>query len=74
MDPMIRTSSTDYFQCDTCHIECRLETESGEPNAEEHKVHHCQDSRGIAVRGKITKFQERRGSLWVDVQRWIDAA
>jgi hypothetical protein len=30
--------------------------------------------KGIAVLGTVTRFQERRGGVWVDVQRWIDVA
>jgi hypothetical protein len=65
---------TDYFQCDRCHIDCRVDSEAREPDVTPDIIQHCQESRGIAVQGKITRFQERRGGLWVDVQRWIDAA
>jgi hypothetical protein len=37
-------------------------------------IRHCPDSEGITVVGKVTRFQQRRGGLWVDVQPWIDAA
>jgi hypothetical protein len=71
MDDMIRT---DFFQCDCCHVECRLDSESTESSTAQLVIRHCPDGKGIAVLGAVTRFQERRGGLWVDVQRWIDVA
>ena len=71
MDGMI---GTDFFQCDRCHIECRIDFRALEPNTLPLIIQHCPDSKGIPIFGKVTKFQERRGGLWVDVQMWIDAA
>jgi len=64
---------TIFFQCDRCHIECRVDSESPE-SAAPLIIRHCPDSGAISVVGKVTRFQERRGGVWVDVQRWIDAA
>jgi hypothetical protein len=66
--------TTEFFQCDRCRIECRIDSEASEPNAAAVMIQHCPESKGIAVCGKVTRFQERRGGLWVDVQRWIDVA
>jgi len=70
--------TTDSFECDRCHIECRVESEGPSPNnstgASQFTIRHCPDSKGIIVLGTVTRFQERRGGLWVSVQRWIDAA
>lgn len=71
MDDMICTV---FFQCDRCHIECRLDSEAPEPSTASLIIRHCPDSEGIHVDGNVTRFQERRGGVWVDVQRWIDAA
>lgn len=67
-------NSTEFFQCVGCHIECRVDTVVLEPDAAPVIIQHCPDSKSIAVLGKVTRFQERRGGLWVDVQHWIDAA
>jgi hypothetical protein len=68
----------EYFQCDRCHIDCRLDSEApgpiDAPRTAQLTIRHCQDSKGIVVFGKVMSFQERRGGLWVAVQRWIDAA
>jgi hypothetical protein len=71
MDGMIRT---DFFQCDRCHIECRVDSESTESSTAQLIIRHCPDGKGVAVVGTVTRFQERRGGVWVDVQRWIDVA
>jgi hypothetical protein len=71
MDGMI---GIDFFQCDRCHIECRVDSEAPTPTSAPLIIQHCPDNKGIAIRGRVTKFQERRGGVWVDVQRWIDAA
>jgi hypothetical protein len=68
---------TDYFSCDRCRIQCRIDSEGPAPRAPASAprvIRHCPDSEGVPVHGTITKFQERRGGLWVDVQRWIDVA
>jgi hypothetical protein len=65
---------TDYFECDRCHADCWVDSESLEPRTPPLTVHHCPGSRGIPVLGKVTRFRERRGGRWVDVERWIDAA
>jgi hypothetical protein len=67
---------TCFLQCDRCHIECRIDSEAPTTSASSAPliVRHCPDSEGIPVLGKVTKFQERRGGLWVDVQGWVDAA
>jgi hypothetical protein len=66
-------TSTYYFQCDSCRIECRVETVISDCAAP-FAVQHCPDSAGITVAGKVTQFPERRDGLWADVQHWIDAA
>jgi hypothetical protein len=70
--------TTDYFHCDRCHIDCRLESERpgpiGSATAAQLTIRHCLDSKDIVVFGKVMNFQERRRGLWVPVQRWIDAA
>ena len=71
-------TSTYFFSCDACHVECRIDSESARPNHEaasgKSVIRHCSESKGVAVDGKVTGFQERRGGVWVKVQRWIDAA
>ena len=66
-------NSTDFFRCDRCHIECRIES-SDSTGTVPLIIQHCPESEGIAVLGKVTRFEERRGGGWVDVYRWIDAA
>ena len=70
--------TTDYFQCDRCHIDCRLDSEGPSPSdswgASQLTMRHCPDSKGIVVFGKVMSFQERRGGIWVSVKRWVDAA
>jgi len=70
--------TTDYFECNRCHINCRLDSEGPNPSdstgAPQITVRHCPDSKSIVVFGKVISFQERRGGMWVSVQRWIDAA
>jgi len=62
-----------FFQCDRCHVECRVDSESQDDTAQ-FIIRHCAGSEDISVLGKVTQFQERRGGLWVDVQLRIDAA
>jgi hypothetical protein len=70
--------TTDYFECESCHIGCRVDSE--EPSSTDSTdtsqltIRHCPDSKGIVVFGKVTNFQEWRRGTWVSVQRWIDAA
>jgi hypothetical protein len=71
---MYRIQGTEFFQCDRCSIECRIDSVELGPAVAQLIIHHCQESRGIPIRGRVTRFQERRGGVWVDVQRWIDAA
>jgi len=71
VDSMI---GTDFFQCDRCDIECRVDSETPTLSSAPLSIRHCPDSEGIAVHGKVTRFQERQGGFWGDVQRWIDAA
>ena len=71
MDGMI---GTDFFQCDVCHTECRIDSEAPTLTATPLFIQHCPDSKRIAVHGRVTRFQERRGGVWVDVQHRIDAA
>jgi hypothetical protein len=71
---MDRMKGTDYFECDRCHIDCRIDSEALDPRTPPLIVHHCSGSRGIPVLGTVTRFQERRGGRWVEVERWIDAA
>ena len=50
--------TTDYFQCDRCSIECRLESERpgpiGSKGTAPLTIRHCPDSTGIVVFGKVT--------------------
>ena len=55
--------STDYFQCDRCHLECQIDSVATEPTVVLLLVRHCPDSKGVAIFGKVIRFQERRGSL-----------
>jgi hypothetical protein len=71
---MDRTKGTDYFECDRCHADCRVDSESLEPRTPPLIIRHCPDSKGIPVLCKVTRFQERRGGRWVEVERWIDVA
>ena len=68
-----RMISTEFFQCDCCHVECRVDSESTESSTPL-IIRHCPEGKDIAVLGTVTRFQERRGGVWVDVQRWIHAA
>jgi len=52
---------------------CRVDSESPDDTTQ-FSIRHCAESKGNSVLGKVTRFQERRGGLWVDVQRWIDVA
>jgi len=68
---------TDYFSCDRCRIQCRVDSETparDAPASVPRVIRHCLDSEGVPDLGTITRFQERRAGLWVDVQRWVDAA
>ena len=65
--------STVFFHCDRCHLECRVDSEGQESTAQLN-IRHCSDGKDIALLGTVTRFQERRGGVWVDVQRWIDVA
>jgi hypothetical protein len=63
--------------CRSCDVECRIdfERESGDfPRSAPFIIRHCPDGQEISIVGKVTKFQERRGGIWVSVRRWIDAA
>jgi hypothetical protein len=69
---------TEFFQCDYCHVECRIDFVEVEPlessPSAPFMVRHCAEGKGISVSGIVTNFMERRGGLWVDVKRWIYAA
>jgi hypothetical protein len=71
-------NTTVFFQCEHCHAECRVDAEGPRPSDSSATslltIRHCPDSEGVVVLGKVTSFQERRGGVWVPVQRWIDAA
>jgi hypothetical protein len=69
---MFSVSSTVFFQCSKCHVECRVDSVLLEASGSPLLVRHCPDGEGVTVTGKVTRFQERRGGLWVDVQ--INAA
>jgi hypothetical protein len=70
--------TTDFFRCDRCHIDCRLDCDEPSPSdstgASQFTLRHCPDSNGIVVFGKVISFKERHGGTWVSVQHWIDAA
>ncbi len=65
-------TSTYFFTCDCCHLECLINTE-GKTNRPT-VVRHCPGSRGIEIDGSIVRLQERRGAWWIDATRWIDDA
>jgi hypothetical protein len=68
---------TEYFHCSSCDVECRVdfEAESGDsPQSTPLTVRHCPDGQTISLVGKVTRFEEKRGGVWVNVQRWIYAA
>ena len=54
MDGMI---STHFFQCDRCHVECRIDSEATESSTAKLIIRHCPDSKSIAVQGKVTRFR-----------------
>jgi hypothetical protein len=65
---------TEFFHCTSCDVECRIdfEAESGDsPRSAPLIIRHCPDGKEISIVGKVTEFQERRGGVWVNVQRWI---
>jgi hypothetical protein len=61
---------TDFFQCDRCQVECRVDSE--EMEVAPLIIRHCPDGKDICVPGLLTRFQERRNGRWQDVKR--DAA
>jgi hypothetical protein len=68
---------TEFFHCISCDVECRIdfEAESGDvPLSATLVIRHGPDGQGISIVGWVTGFQERRGGVWVNVQRWIYAA
>jgi hypothetical protein len=68
---------TEFFHCNSCDVECRVdfEAESDDPvRSTPLIIRHCPDGKGISIVGNVTEFQERRGGVWVNVQRWIYAA
>jgi hypothetical protein len=68
---------TEFFHCSCCDVECRIdfEAESGAfARSAPLIIRHCTDGEEISIVGKVTRFQERRGGVWVDVERWICAA
>jgi hypothetical protein len=60
-------TSTVYFECDRCRIECKVDAVSG-PNNIPFTIRHCADSKGIPLEGRVIAFQERRGGLWMEVE------
>jgi DNA-binding CsgD family transcriptional regulator len=67
-------ASTEFFQCDSCHLEYRVYSKVTGPDRGTITIKHCSDSKGVTIIGIPTRFQERRSGVWVDVQRWIDMA
>jgi hypothetical protein len=67
-------TSTDFFHCDGCLLECRVDAEVTAPDDGTITIRHCKDCKGVTIVGRLIRFQERRGGVWVDVQRWIDVA
>jgi hypothetical protein len=68
---------TEFFHCSACDVECRIdfEAESGDfARSAPLIIRHCPDGQEISIGGKVTRFEERRGGVWVNVQRWIYAA
>src|SRR5579872_5506363 len=63
MDRMI---STEFFQCEHCHVECRIDCEVSEQDTTPRVIQHCPGGTGITVLGTVSRFQERRGGVWVD--------
>ncbi len=77
-DELQRTmKGTEFFHCSPCDVECRIdfEAESGDfPRPTPLIIRHCPDGQEISIVGEVTGFQERRGGVWVNIQRWIYAA
>jgi hypothetical protein len=67
-------TSNEFFQCDSCHLECRVDSEITGPDHSTINIKHCSYNKGVTIVGIPIRFQERRGGVWVDVQRWIDVA
>ena len=71
-------TGTVFFQCSCCRIECRIDFAEAGSRDTAHSVplivQHCPDSVGVSIAGNAASFQEKRGGIWVNVQRWIDAA
>jgi hypothetical protein len=68
---------TEFFHCSSCDVECRIDFEAESDDSARSTpliIRHCPDGKGISIVGKVTEFQERRGGVWVNVQRWIYAA
>jgi hypothetical protein len=68
---------TEFFHCSFCDVQCRIDFEGDSddsPRSTPLIIRHCPDGKGISIVGKVTEFQERRGGVWVNVQRWIYAA
>jgi DNA-binding CsgD family transcriptional regulator len=68
------TMSTVFFHCDRCHLECRVDSEAPDSSTAQIIIRHCSDGKDIAVLGTVTRFQERHGGVWVDVERRTDVA
>jgi hypothetical protein len=68
---------TEFFHCSSCDVECRIDFEAesvDSPRAAPRMIRHCPDGQDISIVGKMTGFYERRGGVWVNVQRWTYAA
>jgi hypothetical protein len=51
-----RVLRTEFFQCDGCRIECRVDSEELEPGLTPFVIMHCPKDRGIAIFGKVTNL------------------
>jgi hypothetical protein len=70
---MNRIITTDYFRCDGCGIECRVDSVPSD-SLSQHTIQHCPAGKGINIVGRVIVFQQRHGSDWVSVEPLIDAA
>ena len=71
---MNRTINTDYFTCDVCGIQCRVDSVPGDSLSLAVTIRHCPHGKGISIVGQVIVFQQRHGSAWASVEPLIDAA
>jgi hypothetical protein len=71
---MKRIITTDYFKCNGCGVECRIDSVPSDSLSAPITVRHCPEGKGIRIVGRVILFQQRRGSNWVSVEPVIDAA